>query len=160
MKTEFMNIPPMQQFLGPILATLKLVGTFVLGYFTNLLTPHIKKQFDLYNSVLTEISYSINKNAALIYTWELKDKRQEHMEFHEQLRELRAKLLSSLTNIPKIVLRFLQLLHLIRSDRQIQRGAGELIGLSNFILQETKDRALLTKTVKAIGDSLGIDVGQ
>lgn len=147
-------------FAAPAISVIKAVALFVLGFLSSLLLPHVKLQFEEYNATLTDISRSLHNSAALIFTWEFNEKKEEHLQLHERLRGLRARLLASTTTIPAPVLWFLRLLRLVKPQNKIDEAAMMLVGISNFIMATPKkDRPLLTDTVRRLGKALGISVG-
>jgi hypothetical protein len=159
-KCDFGMSWSLTELSGVAISTAKTVGVFLLGFFSNLLMPHIKRQFEEYNATLVEISRTLHNSGALIFTWEFKEKEAEHLQLYEKVRELRARLLASTTTIPKPVLLAFRALYLVRPQKKIDEGAMMLIGLSNNVLSQQKDRPHLRELVQRLGQALGISVGE
>lgn len=139
-------------------ASLTLIGGCLLYLFSQAITELVVKPYLSYRQVLADITFNLILYASLIMSARPEDKRDEHLYISKLLREMSARLRSSVTALPMPQL--LRRLRLIPPEHNIQEAAGLLMRISNCLLDTNKKYDVIYQDVKAIGPLLNIDVGR
>src|SRR6266487_5959750 len=138
-------------------ASLTLIGGCLLYLFSQTITELLIKPYLNYRQVLANITFKLILYANLIMSARPQDKPDEHLRISAVLREMSARLRSSVTALP--MPRLLRCLRLIPREHNIQEAASLLIRISNCLLDANKKYDMIYQDVRAIGPLLKIDVG-
>jgi len=140
-------------------AALTLIGGCVLFLFSQVITEGVIKPYIEYRKILADITYTLVYHGNIIVSAPAGSQPDAHTEISAKLRELSARLRSSITALPFHSL--LRALRLIPPQGRILDAAGRLIRISNRLL-ETKDKKHdeIFKDMAAVGLLLSIDSSQ
>jgi len=139
-------------------ASLTLIGGCLLYLFSQTITELVVKPYLSYRQVLADITFNLILYASLIMSARPEDKPDEHLRVSRLLREMSARLRSSVTALPMPQL--LRCFRLIPPEYNIQEAAGLLTRISNCLLDTNKKYDMIYQDVRAIGPLLNIDVGR